>query len=190
MSSTVQLLEYEFRLTPIDWSGVSGMADILMVIINLLLLATVWQGIRNIRETRKSRDAEMMNLVLEQIQAIKPAMRELHHLPRPIDWANDQEAQANANTISIGLQRIGYLGASGLINKKHLIEMWGPTFVAQWNLIGPFVQDLRKKNGEPEHLKDGAFSRKDFERFATVSSKYLKRHYRAVADNFRLSGYE
>lgn len=178
--------QYELNLNPVGWAGVSGMADILMVFINLFLLITVWQGIRNIRETRKSRDAEMMNLVLGQIEAIKPSMSALKEKPADIDWENDPVARKLANDISIGLQRLGYLGMTGMINKQHLMEMWGPTFVSQWNRVAPFVRRIREANGEPPELKDGAFSRKDFEKFAQLSSKYLRRGYKAVAGNFRL----
>ncbi|MEX0382549.1 hypothetical protein V6X02_04340 [Spiribacter sp. 1M153] len=116
---------YELSLNPIDWSGVSGVADILMVFINIFLLATVWHGIRNIRETRKSRDADMMHLVLEQMNTLKPAIRTLKEKQRHavIDWDQDEEACQKAHEITVGLQRVGYLGVAGMINKRHLIEM-------------------------------------------------------------------
>ncbi len=60
-------------------------------------------------------------------------------------------------------------------------------FVEQWNQLEPYVQRIRQENGEPVTLADGAFSRKDFERFAQKSSHYLKRRYRAVSENFSLS---
>ena len=182
-----ETLGYELHLNPIGWSGVSGVADIFMVAINLFLLLTIWHGIRNIRETRKSRDADMMNLVLEQMQAIKPSINELNVKAREgLDWENNEEARRKAHEAMIGLQRVGYLGVSGMINKRHLIEMWGPMFVEQWNRLGPYVRKIRIENGEPPELAEGAFSRKDFEKFARMSSRYLKRHYKAVSRNFSL----
>ena len=59
-------------------------------------------------------------------------------------------------------------------------------FIDQWNRLGPYVRKVRIENGEPAELSDGAFSRKDFEKFAQMSSRYLRRHYRAVSKNFSL----
>jgi len=179
-------LGYDLKLNPIDLSGISGMADILMVLINILLLITVWQGIRNIRETKKSRDAEMMTLVLGQIEEIKPSIKDLNRFGCYDNWKNNKVALNHAQIISTRLQRLSYLGEHGLINRKHLIEMWGPIFVTEWGRLQDFVKDIRKKNNEPTDLDAGAFSRKDFERFAYKCSRYLTKHYPLMADKFHI----
>lgn len=175
---------YQLSLNPIDWSGVSGISDVLMLLINLFLLITVFHGMKSIRETKMTRDADMMTLVLEQIEPIKSDMYLIRHSGNYSEWCENEKVVQAANRISIGLQRLGYMGLSGMINKRHLIEMWGPSFVQQWKLLEPFVKDLRDKNNEPRELSKGAYSRKDFERFAMASSKYLAKNYKEVSGKF------
>ena len=151
-------LGYELHLNPIDWSGVSGVADILMVLINIFLLATVWHGIRNIRETRKTRDADMMNLVLQQVQAIKPAISELKQKEsQGLDWDSDEEARKRAHEITIGLQRLAYLGVTGMINKRHLIEMWGQCSSTSGIVSGPMSERFGSRTGNPQSCRTVPF---------------------------------
>jgi hypothetical protein len=175
-----QTLGYSLDLDPINWSGVSAMADVFLIVINVLLLASIVLGVRSLHETKKSRDADMMTLVLEQIEPIKADMRLLAQSGTYEAWKNNDETKRAAQNISVRLQRLAYMGRTGLINQKHLIEMWGPTFVKQWQTLKPFVQDVRVNNQEPANLEDGAFSRKDFELFAAICEQYLSSNYPAV----------
>lgn len=53
-----------------------------------------------------------------------------------------------------------------MISKVHFKNMWGRTFVKTWASLETWVKHKRLKNGEPMELKDGGYSRNDFERFS------------------------
>lgn len=66
------------------------------------------------------------------------------------------------------MQRLSYMANAGLISQEHFIAMWGPTFASAWDVLEVWVKHKRLKNGEAMELKDGAYSRKDFEVFALL----------------------
>ncbi len=79
-------------------------------------------------------------------------------------WSLEEEAAAQK--VSVELQRLAYMANSGLISKTHFKKMWGKTFTDSWIKLEIWVKHKRLKNNEPIELKDGAFSRNDFEKFA------------------------
>lgn len=164
-----------FDLSPIDWAGISGIADVLLVVLNVVLIASLIIGYRGIREAATARNADMLVWAISQIEEVKSELGVLYEAPDYVQqltgtradgagWS-DRERDA-AYRVSIRLQRLAYLARSGMISKEHLIEMWAPTFVRSWEKLEPWVKDLRLSNGEPVAVEDGGFSRKDFELFA------------------------
>jgi len=163
-------------LSRFDWQGVSGASDVLMVVLNIVLIVSVVVGYRSLRESVLTRDASLLTWAMERMTAIRDDLEMLWRAPsygtmeqiRGVDFTSPWPAELEkaAQRVSVELQRLSYLANSGLISKTHFMSMWGPTFARAWISLEPWVKHRRFTNGEPIDLKDGAYSRNDFERFA------------------------
>lgn len=164
-------------LSRIDWQGISGISDALMVLLNIILIAGLIVGYRNLKESILSRDASLLIWAMERMTEIKGDLEAIRRSPRygtlsdlsdpkfSSPWNPDIEGAAYR--VSVELQRLAYLANTGLISKVHFRKIWGPTFVKAWDDLEVWVKHKRLKNKEPMEVCDGALSRSDFERFAT-----------------------
>lgn len=173
----------EVVLNPLDWNGISAISSALMLLINIFLLATVMVGFRALREEVKNRDTHVLLWAIGEIEKIKPHIHTVRNAGRyatgaigsdaySVKWPSDTQEAANA--MSITLQRLSYMAENELISKRHLADMWGPTFTECWELLEDFVQHKRFDHGEPLRLVDGAFSRKDFESYSAYCTARRK----------------
>ena len=193
--------EFIIQLSPFDWNGVSGISNVLLVILNAILVGSIVVGYRSVKQAVLARDAEMLIWAVGQIDEIKPDLRTLRDSPpysssqsaQPERW--DADSEDAAEKVSVRLQRLSYMALAGLISKPHLIEMWGPTFSATWAKLEPWVRQKRLQNGEPPAIADGAFSRKHLEIFAAECAEFernqrqsLERTAGAGAPNPSLQG--
>ncbi|MFC0444264.1 hypothetical protein ACFOD1_03015 [Pseudidiomarina halophila] len=165
----------EVVLNPLDWDGVSAIASVLMLFINLFLLISIIFAYRTIKEEVKNRDSTLLIWAMEEMSKIKP---DIHVLKDAGEYASGQlgksthkvkwsgELRAAAQRVSVTMQRLSYMAEADLISKEHFSNMWGPMFADAWNRLEPFVQHKRHLEREPLTLADGAYSRKDFEKFA------------------------
>ena len=67
--------EIKIELSKFDWSGVSGLSDVVMVLLTLVLLAGLRQGAKNIRESSISRDADILRWTMSEMDTLKPQIR-------------------------------------------------------------------------------------------------------------------
>ncbi len=163
-----------FSFLPFNWSGVSGVSDILMTLLTLVLLLSLRQGAHSIRETALSRHAELLRWAMEEMEKVKPDINTLRSIyPEQNTLANQGQWQRSAQKVSVTLQRLSYMAEHKLIPKKHFREMWGPTVLECWYLLENCTKDKRVSNGEPAELVKGAYSRKDFESYALYCEQEL-----------------
>jgi len=164
----------ELVLNPLDWSGVSAITSILMLLINVFLLVSVIFAYRTIKEEVKNRDSSLLLWAMDEMSKIKPDLSLLHNADRysygelgsedyEVAWA--PENVEAAYRVSIVMQRLSYMAMSGLISKEHFSKMWGPAFVKAWDSLELYIHHKRFLNGEPLTLAEGAYSRNDFEKY-------------------------
>ena len=170
----------ELALTPLDWSGVSAITSILMLLINVFLLVSVIFAYRTIREEVKNRDSSLLLWAMDEMSKIKLDLSSLHNADlyaygelgsedHEVAWS--KETIDSAYRVSIIMQRLSYMAMSGLISKDHFSKMWGPAFIKAWGSLEPYIHHKRFVNGEPLTLKDGAYSRNDFEKYVLYCSE-------------------
>ncbi len=168
-------------LSHFDWQGVSAISDALMVLLNVILIASVIVGYRGLKESALSRDASLLVWAMQQMTEIREDLEALYNAPlygtlaeiKLLDFKSPwpQEVESAAYRVSVELQRLSYLANSGLISKVHFMKMWGPSFVKAWAVLEMWVKHKRIINGEPIDLALGAYSRNDFERFSKECMK-------------------
>ena len=170
------------ELSKFGWEAVSAIAAVITVILSMVLVATVWFGYRSLKENVLSRDASLLTWAIQRMTEIKKDMDAVRRAP-PYGSLSDiksstfvrpwmDEVEDAADRLSVELQRLSYLANCGLISKIHLQKMWGPTFVEAWGLLETWVKHKRLKREEPLELRDGAFSRNDFEKFALECKRH------------------
>ncbi|NUY56557.1 hypothetical protein HLG76_08275 [Salinivibrio sp. EAGSL] len=162
-------------LNPLDWSGVSAITSILMLLINFFLLVSVIFAYRTIKEEVKNRDSTLLLWAMDEMSKIKSDLSLLHNAG---DYSNGElgsedhevawckETVDAAYRVSIVMQRLSYMAMSGLISREHFSKMWGPAFIKAWDSLEPYIHHKRFLNGEPLTLAEGAYSRNDFEKYA------------------------
>ncbi|WP_445777222.1 hypothetical protein [Shewanella sp.] len=171
--------EFKVQLTTFDWNGVSGLSNILMVILTALLLLGLRQGANNIKESSLSRDADILRWAMAEMDLLKPAIRlitDAHKKHAYCDCSNGHVIQSNyfwnqeelnaAQEVSVKLQRIGYMALHNLISRNHFMNVWGPMYLSTWYALEPWVKHKRLDLEEPLAIEDGAYSRIYFEQFA------------------------
>ena len=190
ISKDVTIKLYEF-----DWSGVSGVMDIVMVVLTLILLVGLRQGSKSIEESTRSRNAELLNWAMEEMSSLKPKTRIVTdaHKREPYSkclldirkdykstWS-DEELDA-AQAVSVALQRMGYFAIHDLVSKKHFLNLWGPLYLSCWYSLEGWVKHKRLQLDEPIGISEGAYSRLYFERFAKYCEENLPK---LLLDNTR-----
>ena len=167
----------QYILDPFDWSAFSATVALVGLFLNIFLLATVYFGFRSVRDGQAAQVSNILIWASQQMDDIKPDIRLIQQSNFEVGAWSD-EYRAAATRVSARYQRLGYMADNGLIKPIHFKRMWGLSFVILWRELEPFVLELRRNNGEPEKLEDGAFSRVHFEKMAR---KYEK-EYGAMAD--------
>lgn len=171
--------EFKVQLTTFDWNGVSGLTNILMVILTGLLLYGLKQGSNNIKESSLSRDADILRWAMTEMDLLKPAIKILTdaHKNKPYcgcpgehikhydcHWSQDELAAAQQ--VSVKLQRIGYMALHNLISRNHFMNIWGPMYLSTWYSLEAWVKHKRLDLDEPLTIENGAYSRIYLEQFA------------------------
>ena len=62
----------QVELNRFDWSGVSGISDVVMVFLSILLLIGLRQGSKSIKESSLSRDADILRWAMSEMDELKP----------------------------------------------------------------------------------------------------------------------
>ncbi|WP_290516541.1 hypothetical protein [Alcanivorax sp.] len=170
----------KFQFETFDWGGVSGVSDLLMVILTIVLLIGLRQGSHNIREASLSRDADILRWAMSEMDTLKPLIRIITdaHQNQPYNKksANEhwkKEEREAAQQVSVKLQRIGYMAWNNLISRNHFMNIWGPMYLCCWYALEPWVLEKRHQLDEPERIEDGAFSRHFFEIYALYCEAWL-----------------
>lgn len=171
--------DFKVQLTTFDWNGVSGLTNILMVILTALLLYSLRQGSKNIKESALSRDADILRWAMAEMDLLKPAIRTLTNAHKRIAYCqcpdehikeftcNWTETElAAAQEVSVKLQRIGYMALHNLISRNHFMNVWGPMYLSTWYALEPWVKHKRLELDEPLTIEKGAYSRMYLEQFA------------------------
>ncbi len=169
-----------FQFETFDWGGVSGISDILMVVLTIVLLLGLRQGSHNIREASLSRDADILRWAMAEMDTLKPLIRTVTdaHQRQPYNEQSLEESWLPAeldaaHQVSIKLQRIGYMAWNNLISRQHFMNLWGPMYLCCWYALEPWVIEKRRKLEEPDSIEDGAFSRHFFEIYALYCEAWL-----------------
>ena len=67
--------EIKVELNRFDWSGVSGVSDIVMVFLSVLLLFGLRQGAKSIKESSLSRDVDILRWAMSEMDGLKPKIK-------------------------------------------------------------------------------------------------------------------
>jgi len=176
----------QIELNRFDWSGVSGISDVLMVFLSILLLIGLRQGAKSIKESSLSRDADILRWAMSEMDALKPKIRiitdahkrapfcdcvNIHVEEFESTWGNEELEAAQA--VGVNLQRIGYMALHNLISRNHFMNIWGPMYLASWYALESWVKHKRLDLNEPQNLSDGAYSRMYLEQYAKYCEKNL-----------------
>lgn len=176
----------QIELNRFDWSGVSGISDVLMVLLSILLLIGLRQGAKSIKESSLSRDADILRWAMSEMDALKPKIRiitDAHKRAPFCDCENihikefsnswcEEEIEA-AQSVGVNLQRIGYMALHNLISRHHFMNIWGPMYLASWYALEPWVKHKRLELDEPQNISDGAYSRMYLEQYAKYCENNL-----------------
>lgn len=157
------------------WNIIIAFTAIATVVINALLVVSIFLAKNQLVESQKSRNSQLLLWTIEQIERKNDSQRVV--LRPDFDFRKDDDARQHAWTISVLYQQVGHFAISGLIDGDIIKQTWGLNFVRSWNALVPFVAHVRHSNKEGISLKDGAFSRKDFETFAAECFDYVQRRH-------------
>ncbi|MCL1099717.1 hypothetical protein [Shewanella gelidii] len=178
--------DFNIQLTTFDWNGVSGITNILMVVLTGLLLYGLKQGSNNIKESALSRDADILRWAMSEMDKLKPDIRLITDAHKKHNYCNcpnahqkihecnwDIEELAAAQRVSITMQRIGYMALHNLISRNHFTNLWGPMYLSTWYALEAWVKHKRLDLDEPLSIKEGAYSRMYLEQFAIYCEEML-----------------
>jgi hypothetical protein len=101
---------------------------------------------KDVKESKNSRDAQIMITVFEMMDSIKAERASLYKYPDDFrKWTKEQSEKAYR--ISVILERAAYFAISGLANKKHFFQMYGGVFVRSWKKLSTFIEsEIRSKD--------------------------------------------
>lgn len=176
----------QIELNRFDWSGVSGVSDIIMVFLSILLLIGLRQGAKSIKESSLSRDADILRWAMSEMDELKPKIRiitdahknkpycscgNIHAEKFQTEWGQ-KELEA-AQIVGVNLQRIGYMSLHNLISRNHFMNIWGPMYLSSWYALESWVKHKRIELNEPQDISNGAYSRIYLEQYAKYCEKNL-----------------
>ena len=176
----------QIELNRFDWSGVSGISDLIMVVLSVLLLVGLRQGSKSIKESSLSRDADILRWAMSEMDALKPKIKLVTDAHKRASFCNCKDAHAEkfvstwsqaeleaAQSVSVNLQRIGYMSLHNLISRNHFMNIWGPMYLASWYALESWVKHKRLELDEPQDISSGAYSRMYFEQYAKYCESNL-----------------
>lgn len=176
----------QIELSRFDWSGVSGISDVIMVILSILLLVGLRQGSKSIKESSLSRDADILRWAMSEMDTLKPKIRIITEAHKRKPFCNCENKHANkfestwseeeleaAQVVGVNLQRIGYMSLHNLISRNHFMNLWGPMYLASWYALEAWVKHKRLDLNEPQNISDGAYSRIYLEQYAKYCENNL-----------------
>lgn len=162
------------NLETIDWTGVAAIAALGALLINLLLLASVWFGFRSVKEGQAARSADVLFWAMKQMDEIKGDQRAIRKAsPDPASW--DEETVQAAVRLCNAYQRMCYFVRKKLIDQNHFRDIWGVNICIYWRILKPFVYAERKKFDDKQTAYEGAYIRADFEFIADTFQRYFNR---------------
>lgn len=176
----------QVELNRFDWSGVSGISDVVMVFLSILLLIGLRQGSKSIKESSLSRDADILRWAMSEMDELKPKITIItdahkrkafcdcddNHTEEFKSTWSKEELEA-AQSVGVKLQRIGYMALHNLISRNHFMNLWGPMYLASWYALESWVKYKRFELNEPQKISDGAYSRRYLEKYAKYCEKNL-----------------
>ncbi len=187
--------EIKVELNRFDWSGVSGVSDIVMVFLSVLLLFGLRQGAKSIKESSLSRDADILRWAMSEMDGLKPKIKILTgaHKNKPFctcgaihaenfETAWGKEELEAAQVVGVNLQRIGYMSLHNLISRNHFMNIWGPMYLSSWYALESWVKHKRLELNEAQEISDGAYSRMYLEQYAKYCENNLPQQ---LVDNER-----
>jgi len=176
----------QIELSKFDWSGVSGLSDVVMVVLTVLLLIGLKQGSQSIKESSLSRDADILRWAMFEMDKLKPQIKIItnahkgnvfcdctntHEKDFKTTW--EKEELEAAQIVGVNLQRIGYMALHNLISRNHFMNIWGPMYLSTWYALEAWVKHKRIELGEPLEISDGAYSRMYLEQYAKYCENNL-----------------
>ncbi|WP_457743342.1 hypothetical protein [Sulfurimonas sp.] len=169
-------MEISNELHVLNWSGIQAVVAILSVLLSALLLVGLWQGKKTLKESRDTRDADILRWTMDIMSDLKKDIKIVTDEYKTVgsfnnNWSSD--AVASANKVSIQLQRIGYMANNNLISKEHFKNLWGPMYLSTWWSLEEWVKKKRESLNEPREIKDGGYSRMYFEEYALFCENNL-----------------
>ena len=170
-------MEISNELAVLNWSGVQAGIAFFSALLTTFLLVGLWQGKKTLKESRNTRDADILRWTMDLMSDLKKHITIVTDEykdkgPYTKEKWNDQ-ANKSANEVSIQLQRIGYMANHDLISKEHFKNIWGPMYLSTWWSLEEWVKQKRETLEEPREIKDGAFSRMYFEEYALFCERSL-----------------
>ncbi len=165
------------ELYTLNWSGIQAGIAFFSTLLTAILLIGLWQGKKTLKESRNTRDADILRWTMDLMSDLKVDIRivtDEYKNNGPYDreiWS--EVANKAANNISIQLQRIGYMANNDLISKEHFKNLWGPMYLSTWWALEEWVKQKREFLDEPREIVDGAFSRMYFEEYALFCENSL-----------------
>lgn len=178
--------DIQIELNKFDWNGVSGISDVVMVMLTIFLLIGLKQGSKSIRESSLSRDAEILRWAMSEMDKLKPQIKAITsaHKRQPYcdcgiehtrkfnsTWTNEELLAAQE--VGVNLQRLGYMALHNLISRNHFMNIWGPMYLSTWYALEAWVKHKRIDLGEPLEITDGAYSRMYLEQYAHYCENHL-----------------
>ncbi len=132
------VLPNETKISEFYWDGLAATAGAFGVILNFLLLGSIWLGIQTIREGQKSRSVELLQWATEQMDRAKSSeqkLRSMATIPYE-DWTLVEPAtKLHIQTALNAFSRLAYMVNKKMIPEKHFRELWGTNFFILWLIL-------------------------------------------------------
>ncbi len=165
------------ELYTLNWSGIQAVIAFFSTLLTAVLLVGLWQGKKTLKESRNTRDADILRWTMDLMSDLKNDIKivtDEYKEKGPYNknkW--DDNATKAAQNVSVQLQRIGYMANNDLISKEHFKNLWGPMYLSTWWALEEWVKQKREILDEPREIKDGGFSRMYFEEYALFCENSL-----------------
>lgn len=169
------------NLSNLDWGGLGTIATLLTVLINIVLLITVFFGFQSVREGQAARIAQILVWATKQMDDIKEFEHKL--VLAPDDYTQwDHETRLAARKVNNAYQRLSYFCDHGLIPEAHIRNIWGLNLVYAWTRLENMINDDRRKSGD---VMANPVMRREFERVAKRYSAHFDKQNSNLLSSFK-----